>query len=226
MTFDIHQLDEIDPYSLEAEKAFEEYQDTLLELFANSPEGKAHLQIYPEMGFWAAQLMYYGYTYHSLTIPQMTAADVELIVTNLFPRKIALSSPDEADDAIPELEAFWQYLKREYQHSNADAILRFLHRVDPNFKSIINDQSKFGMAKSFFTMGQEAGFDMTDEEETQEFIQLYNASTAARSPRSPLSLPAGLAGPLSGSTSRATKAQKKKARKKVKASRRRNRKRK
>ena len=36
--------------------------------------------------------------------------------------------------------------------------------------------SKFGMAKSFMTMGQSAGFDMTDQEDMNRFMQLYNAN--------------------------------------------------
>lgn len=30
----------------------------------------------------------------------------------------------------------------------------------------MNDPSRFGMAKSFFMMGRQAGYDMTDQEET------------------------------------------------------------
>ena len=59
------------------------------------------------------------------TLPKMKAPDVEEIVTELFPRKISLSSPDEADEAIPELIAFWEYLQREYQLSQAKSILKY-----------------------------------------------------------------------------------------------------
>ena len=59
------------------------------------------------MGFWAAQLMYYGYQYEGSTIPQMTVGDVRTVVGELLPRKISLHSPEQADDAIPELTAFW-----------------------------------------------------------------------------------------------------------------------
>ena len=46
----------------------------------------------------------------------------------------------------------------------------------------MNDPSRFGMAKSFFTMGKASGFDMTSEEGMGEFIQLYNASVAESLP--------------------------------------------
>ena len=38
---------------------------------------------YPDMGYWAAQLMYYGFQYIGVSIPQMTVEDVDEIVTEL-----------------------------------------------------------------------------------------------------------------------------------------------
>jgi len=39
----------------------------------------------------------------------------------------------------------------------------------------MNDPARFGMAKSFFMMGQSAGFDMTKQEDMDSFVKLYNA---------------------------------------------------
>ena len=112
MTFDIYQLDGLDWDDYE--EAFEKYRDSLLEHFLESPEGRSHLEEFPEAGFWAGQLVYNGYGYLGVTLPQMTKNHVEEIVTELFPRKVSLLSPDDADDAIPELTAFWRYLERVY----------------------------------------------------------------------------------------------------------------
>ena len=180
MMFDIHQLDGLDRDDYE--EAFEEYRDGLLERFFESPEGRSHLQEFPEAGYWAGQLMYYGYGYLGVTLPQMTSKHVEEIVTEIFPRKISLLSPEDADDTIPELIAFWKYLEREYGFRRSGAILRFLHKFSPDFKSVMNDPSKFGMAKSFVMMGQQAGFDMTKEEDIDAFMHRYTASVLAKSP--------------------------------------------
>ena len=96
--------------------------DGIKEILSTSLEGQSFIETHPntEMGFWAAQLMYYGYVYEGITIPRMTVEYVEMIVTRLFPQKISLFSAEEAEDAIPELVAFWQFLKREYKQSNAD----------------------------------------------------------------------------------------------------------
>ncbi len=58
MDFDIHQLDRMAPDSAGAEAAFEAFQEALLERFAQSPEGQERCKADPDVGFWAAQLMY------------------------------------------------------------------------------------------------------------------------------------------------------------------------
>ena len=50
----------------------------------------------------------------------------------------------------------------------------YLTKIEPEFNAIMNDSSKFGMAKSFITMGHKAGFDMTDQDQLNEFMQIYN----------------------------------------------------
>jgi len=237
MTFNINQLNKID-YDTEGEEALATYQDALLERFYHSAEGQSFIETHPntEMGFWAAQLMYYGYVYEGITIPRMKVGDVEIIITELFPRKISLSSAEDADDAIPELVAFWQFLKREYKLSNADRILKYLHQISLMFKDMMMDTSNFGMAKSFFMMGQSAGYDMTDETDSQKFMAEYNAKILTQGPQdsSGLSLPSPegffdpfpFGGQLQGSSKRrgSSHAKKKKARKAAKASRKKNKK--
>ncbi len=176
MTFNIYQLDNLDLD--EAEPVLEDYQDEIIELFANSTEGQNYLETHSDMGGWIGHLIYYGYSYEGFTLPQMTEDDVALVLEELLPRKISLFEPEDADDAIPELIAFWQFLKREYQLSDADDILEYLHDIEPKFRDIMNDSSKFGMAKSFFMMGQKAGFDMTTQEGLEEFSLHYNAKGA------------------------------------------------
>jgi hypothetical protein len=60
----------------------------------------------------------------------------------------------------------------------ADLILNYLKKVEPGYHRIMNDSSKFGMAKSFFMKWQNAGFDMTDEIGMNRFMLAYNASIA------------------------------------------------
>jgi hypothetical protein len=185
MKFDIRRLDEMDPDLVLDEGALEDYQEGLIGEFFASPEGKAHLAAFPDAGFWVAQLIHLGYAYRGATPPGMTVGDIDEIVEELFPRKVSLLSPDDADGAIPELTAFWSYLEREYELPQAAKILEYLRKIEPEFKGIINDPDRFGMAKSIFMQGQAAGFDMTTQEGSDGFIGFYNAALADMAAETP-----------------------------------------
>jgi len=224
MNFNINQLDEIEyDGSNESEEALESYQDSVLEKFALSPEGQEHIKADPEMGFWIAQLIYYGFGYIGVTLPQMDEQDINEIITDLFPRKISLSSPEDAKDAIPELLAFWQFLKSKYKLSNADIIINLLVKIEPQFNDIMNDSSKFGMAKSFMSIGQKAGFDMTDQNQMNKFVQTYNESIMEDSSEIPSTRKA-LNFISENPQSKKTKEKNKQKRKRAKASRKKNKK--
>lgn len=177
MTINLHQLDQIEDYD-QAIAALEGFVEELVLEFVESPEGKSYLKAHPEMeeyvGSWIDNLLYFGYAYESVTLPQMTKDNIEVIVTQIFPNKISLLDPEEANSTIPELMAFWQFLKREYKHPHAHKILKLLKQVKPKFKDVMNDPHNFGIAKSFFMSGIAEGFDMTTEKGLQEFQQQHN----------------------------------------------------
>ena len=57
MKFNINQLDEVEyDGSYESEEALTQYQDSVLEEFALSFEGKERIKADPEMGFWITRL--------------------------------------------------------------------------------------------------------------------------------------------------------------------------
>ncbi|MEL7522592.1 MAG: plasmid pRiA4b ORF-3 family protein, partial [Cyanobacteria bacterium J06553_1] len=170
----LHQLDQIADQD-QAIAALEGFVSELVAEFVTTAEGKAYLQAYPEMteyvGSWIDHLLYFGYAYESVTLPQMTMSNVEAVVTRIFPQKISLLDPAEAETIIPELKAFWQFLKREYQHPQAHKIIKFLKQLQPKFTEIMNDPQNFGIAKIWLTSGMAAGFDMTTEAGIKEFQQ-------------------------------------------------------
>ena len=84
----------------------------------------------------------------------MNRYDMHELLNSLFSRKISPASADDALDAIPEMVAFWLYLKREYKLKNADAILRDLKKIKAeDYVNIINDSSRFGISKSLVLRG-------------------------------------------------------------------------
>ena len=172
MTFNIYQLDQLD-YE-EAESLLDEYTDNLIEQLASSVEGKIYLEKHDNLGWWISHLIEYGYQYEGVTLPQMMVENMEIILEELFPRKICLSSEEDASVIIPELIAFWQFLQREYQLTQASIILEYLNEIKDNYPDIMNDPSQFGMAKSLVMMGQQSGFDMSTQEGLDAFTLEYN----------------------------------------------------
>ncbi|NJK69826.1 MAG: hypothetical protein HC941_27945 [Microcoleus sp. SU_5_3] len=209
--FNIRQLDGLD-YD-EAEPLLEDYQDTLVELFVNSPEGEEYCKTYPDVGFWISQFIYYGFGYEGFTLPRMKVEDVETVVEDLFPRKVTLLSPEEGENAIPELLAFWQFLKREFKLRNATSIIKYLREIESEFEDIMGDSSKFGFAKSFVTLGHKAGFDMSTGEGMKQFQEMYNASIAPMLASENSDIFGLSSKPISGSAVDRSKASKEKAKK-------------
>jgi Plasmid pRiA4b ORF-3-like protein len=177
MPLDLYQLDSITDFD-EAIDRLDNYVADLVDEFVETSEGKAYLKAHPDMeefvGSWIHQLLYFGYAYRSVTLPQMKKSDVEAILTDLFPAKVTLLDPDEAETAIPELTAFWQFLKRQYKLSNATKILTFLKQIQPEFRDLMANTDHFGMAKSLFISGIQSGFDMTTQEGLAAFQAQHN----------------------------------------------------
>jgi hypothetical protein len=175
MSVNLHQLDQIKEYA-QAIAVLEEFVKELVIEFSDSIEGKTYLQTHPAtteyVGSWIDHLLYFGYVYESVTLLQMGMSNVEVIVTQIFPHKISLLDPIEANTAIPELIAFWQFLKREYQHPQAHKIIKLLKQVKSKFSSIMNDQRNFDLAK--FSLTSIAKFELTNEAKLAKLNKLQH----------------------------------------------------
>jgi hypothetical protein len=174
MTFNIRQLDNL-TYE-EVEPILEDYINGLLQEFVQSPEGEAYKETHSQGGYWIGSFIELAYTYEGHTLPKMTQGSVQSLMESTLPRKITIFDPSEAEDAIPELVAFWQFLKREYRFRSAGAIVKYLESLAPQFPSMMCDPARGGLAKAFIIMGHQAGFDMTTQEGIQAFQEQYNAS--------------------------------------------------
>jgi hypothetical protein len=179
MSFDIHKYDNFDGEL--GEKALEKYVNALVASFLKSKEGVALLANDSDAGHWVRVFVDYGYGYEGVLPTQMTQMDVQEILTELFPRKVAISTKNETDDVILELMTFWKFMEREHHFLPAASILRFLEKLEPDFHGIMNDSSRFGMGKSIMSLGTELGFDMTNEADIQRFMVHYNEHIANRS---------------------------------------------
>jgi len=219
---DLHMLDDFDDWEDDEEVVIEQYVDELMDEFIESPEGKELLEMVDSVGFMIHSFIDYGYMYEGYTLPTMSAGNAEFVLEVLLPRKISLSEPAHADEGLLELIAFWTFLDRVYRPPKAKSILNYLRSVSPeHFRRIMFDPSRAGMAKSFFMGGQQAGFDMSDQEEMDAFMHLYNQQILTDEPdESELNYLA----PARPKPLTAEQSQQKKRRKMAKASRRKNRK--
>lgn len=172
MTVNLDQLDRFDDRE-QAIAALDEFIAELVGEFFAAAEGKAYLQSKPEIGDcagnWIDYLLYFGYAYESVTLPQMRVSNVEVIVTRIFPHKIFLLNPDEANTAIPELTAFWKFLQREYQLTQAPKIIKFLNQLLPKFSQVMAESQSFGITSTLSGLDMAAGFDSTEVQESKKF---------------------------------------------------------
>ena len=185
MAFDINQK-VFDRNGELDEKKARQYQDQLLQLFDESPEAQALLDEGIEPG-WTSMMIEFGFNYLGVTPAQMTADNLREILFDIFPRKVSAEA-DEAPGVIRELQAFWQFMQREFHLANAAANLKVLDdKAVRQLKREMNDPANFGIAKSFIMMGQAQGFDMSTEEGINTWMATYNAGIASGvQPRLPL----------------------------------------
>jgi hypothetical protein len=191
MVFDIRVLDNLS-YD-EVEPLLEDYIEDAIDQFVESETGRAHVEAYPTGGYWIDSFIEMAYLYGGFTLPKMTKADVQQVMEYIFPRKLTLLDRSEADDAIPELVAFWTFLKQDYKLRSAGAIAKYLLSIQNKFSDWMFDPARGGMTKNFMLQGMEAGYDMTAQDGREAFQEIFNQQMQANPQTSPfLSLSASV----------------------------------
>ena len=173
MPFDVHRLDNLSDEFIEDELA--DYIEAAVSAFDASPEGKAFATEYPDAGGWISSFIELGYNYEGRSLPAMNERTVAQMMESLLPRKITVMDASEAEEAIPELVAFWSFLSREYQLPTAEKIVHYLQSIAGKFGEWMMDPARGGMAKNFILSGMDAGYDMTSEAGLKSYQQAYNA---------------------------------------------------
>jgi hypothetical protein len=176
MSFDLNEavFDEQGRY---LEEKASRYEEVLMNQFAASPEGQAIKERGTELG-WAGVMIHYAISYLGVTPATMTPSDLETVVYDLFPRKV-ITERGDGTEIIQELGAFWHFLQRVYQLSQAKPMLaRLTPQAARRLERALQEPANFGMAKSFVLLGGEAGFDMGSLEGMQAWVEAYNATVA------------------------------------------------
>jgi hypothetical protein len=155
--------------------------DDLVEAFLESPEA-AEATDSDELRSWVGTLIGLGVEYGFGSPATWNEQAIEEIVCELMPKKITLESANDARPAIPAFRLFFRWASQVAFLPHAAMIDAVLKESEPDFPSMMMDQRRFGMAKSFMTEGTAAGFDMSTEEGLQAF-QLYWNGQRALAPR-------------------------------------------
>ena len=157
------------------EEEVNEYFETLQEQFAESPESEA---LGDSETSYIRLLLSFGRDYFGALPTTFTEGELKEILFDLIPRKVTM----EADQAVPlvrEFQAFFRFLHREFSVASAARLATICDEsAAKKLKLKLSDSSNFGMAKSFFTAGRAAGFDMTSKDEIDEFTTQYNQQLA------------------------------------------------
>lgn len=161
-----------------------ELEDEVMRRFATSPEattlsdvGAAHF------------IMDFAASYFGATIATLDARQLREIMFEIIPRKVSVEAA-EASAIIDESRAFYSFLKREFELKQADACLRVLAGdAAKKLEAALSDSSKFGMAKSLFMGGSDAGFDMTSKEGIEGWMRAIEGKPLPESIRLPFGPP-------------------------------------
>jgi hypothetical protein len=178
----------------------------LVRRFAASPEASSLPQVH-----WCRCLMDLGANYLGATVATLDASQVREIVYEVIPRKVSIQAR-AAGEIISELRAFYSFLGREFALKQANECLRVLGGdAVTRLHAALSDTSQFGMAKSMFMAGHDAGFDMTSKDGIEAWMRVMQSRPLPASVRLPSFGPTLT--PVDRTAARAKKSARKAARK-------------
>jgi Domain of unknown function (DUF6398) len=181
MPFDIHQEVFDSHWDLDERRAAR-YKKDLLRHFKKSPEWKTARQDTGEaQPLWAETFLDFALGEVGLPLEVIDSQAVRDILYDLLPHKV-IASAEEAPHIVRELQAFWQFLDREFQLPNAAACLRVLNQktLVNRLRQAMSDSARFGVAKTVLMQALDAGVDITDPASLRPFIDAYNQQITAR----------------------------------------------
>lgn len=154
--------------------------DAAMERLLAAPEGQA-LGLTDEDHVWIGMIQQYAHLYLGSTLSRLTVEGLEELLLDVVPRKVVME-PAEAPALVAQLRALYAFARRAFDATEAEDLLEVLTvQTTAEVARRLGDPSYFGMAKSFVTSGQRAGFDMTSEEGMAQWALLQNLSALLES---------------------------------------------
>jgi hypothetical protein len=106
------------------------------------------------------------------------AGDLKELLLWIYPRKITVLDPADAEDTVPAVRDFLAYLaeRGEIPEGTARALGRELDEIAPRFTDAMMDPSNWGMAGSLVHAMAAHGVDLNDQAAVDRWIAGYNAN--------------------------------------------------
>jgi hypothetical protein len=123
----------------------------------------------------------YMYSYQGLLPEEWNdkSGGLEECCLYILPRKI---TADESyfRSIAPVLSAFFKFAEEKGLLRNASNLVRRIEGIDKQIIKNASNPKNWGIAKSFAMAAEDAGVDITNEEEMKKFVALYNLQQAAK----------------------------------------------
>jgi hypothetical protein len=199
---------------LDLEDAGEVAVDRLVGRFADSPEAS------PELIGWVEMLADYADPYCGAELSELTPGQLHELLFEVVPRKVS-AEPAAAPEIVAAARAFFTFAARELGSRSARKCVDSLGPdAERHLAREMADPRNFGLAKSFFMSGLEAGHDMTTEAGIQAWQAAFNRAPMSRPALLPEEEQARPPAPRSRAAAAKARAKRKASRKARKKSRR------
>jgi hypothetical protein len=120
----------------------------------------------------------YALRYSGKSPAALEASDVRETLDVIAERVSA--RPEDLDRAIPELEAYCDFVGRAFGLQKAAAWKRTIQVHAKQFHAAVRDPRRWGMAKATMMEGMARGFDLDTEEGINRWLLIYQAEQMAR----------------------------------------------
>ncbi len=155
------------------EAAASDYAEELSQRFAKSPEGTALAARGIAPGHYLDTFLHYAVRYVGASPAEMDSSDVRETLSVMAEKVTA--QPEDFDRAIPELEAFCDFVGRAFAFKKAADWKRAIHGYAPEFRRAVRDPRQWGMAKSMMMEGLSRGYSLDTEEDLDRWFRTKQA---------------------------------------------------
>jgi len=121
----------------------------------------------------------YMYSYEGLSPEEWDEEGLEECCLDALPRKTS-AGESYFRSIAPVLSAFFSFVEEKRLLRNASNLARSVKRIDKQIVKNASDPENWGSAKSFVMAAKGAGVDITNEEEMNNFMALYNLQQLAK----------------------------------------------